>query len=145
MGKTELAMVRIEVPRGGFIKRKPDGAVDFVSPLPSPFNYGSVEGTLAPDGDPCDALVLGPRLRAGDRVEVRIWGEVDFVDDGLADPKLVCSLGPAPRASDWLRVRLFFWVYARFKAALNRARGRSGPTLLRGVSDLGPTAGTSPR
>ena len=57
--------VIIEVPRGGFIKRHPDGAVDFVSPVPCPFNYGSVEGSEAADGDPQDALVLGPTLQPG--------------------------------------------------------------------------------
>ena len=126
-------VVFIEVPRGSFVKRKQDGAVDFVSPLPSPFNYGSVEGELAADGDPFDALVLGPRLPLGARVEVEVFGEVDFVDAGHHDPKLVCSCGPAPRARDWLRVRVFFTVYARLKAALNWTRGRSGPTQLRGV------------
>jgi inorganic pyrophosphatase len=33
--------VVIEVPRGSFIKRGSTGHVDFISPLPCPFNYGS--------------------------------------------------------------------------------------------------------
>jgi hypothetical protein len=34
--------VLIEIPRGSFVKRGSTGHVDFVSPLPCPFNYGSV-------------------------------------------------------------------------------------------------------
>lgn len=42
----------VEVPKGSFVKRTPEGAVDFVAPLPSPFNYGSVPSVSAPDGKP---------------------------------------------------------------------------------------------
>ena len=34
--------VVIEVPRGSFLKRGSTGHIDFISPLPCPFNYGSV-------------------------------------------------------------------------------------------------------
>ena len=37
--------VIIEIPKGSFIKRGSTGQVDFVSPLPCPFNYGSVPTT----------------------------------------------------------------------------------------------------
>lgn len=40
----------VEVPKGSFVKRLPDGAVDYVGPMPSPFNYGSVPAIPAPDG-----------------------------------------------------------------------------------------------
>lgn len=131
--------VVIEVPRGSFIKRQPDGRVDFVSPLPSPFNYGSVvrgqvEGLAAEDGDPLDVLVLGARVPRGRALEVRVWGWVDFVDAGEADPKLVATQGRPPSAIDWLRVRAFFVCYARLKGALQRARGRRAPTQLRSVT-----------
>ena len=130
--------VIIEVPRGSFIKRRPDGSVDFVSPLPSPFNYGSVIGELADDGDPLDALVLGPRLAFGTTVEVAVFGEVDFIDAGDRDPKLVCSRGVAPRELDWLRVPAFFAIYARLKRGLNRVRGRPGPTRVRAIDRSSP-------
>lgn len=42
----------VEVPKGSFVKRLPDGAVDYVGPMPSPFNYGSVPAIPAPDGNP---------------------------------------------------------------------------------------------
>ncbi len=41
----------IEVPRGSFVKRGSRGEFDFLSPLPCPFNYGSVRryiGAAAP-------------------------------------------------------------------------------------------------
>ena len=55
--------VVIEVPRD-FLKRGTTGHVDFVSPLPCPFNYGSVP-IVGLEGDLLDALVLGPRLGLG--------------------------------------------------------------------------------
>ena len=56
--------VVIEVPRFSFLKRGSTGHIDFISPLPCPFNYGSVPTHLGMEGDLLDALVLGPRLRS---------------------------------------------------------------------------------
>jgi inorganic pyrophosphatase len=68
--------VVIEVPRGSFIKRGSTGNVDFVSPLPCPFNYGSVPAYLGLEGDLLDALVLGPRLALGALHTGQGWGAV---------------------------------------------------------------------
>ena len=57
--------VVIEVPRGSFLKRGYGGRIDFVSPLPCPFNYGAAPAYLGLEGDLLDALVLGPRLPLG--------------------------------------------------------------------------------
>ena len=38
--------VVIEIPRWSFLKRGSTGHVDFISPLPCPFNYGSVPDYL---------------------------------------------------------------------------------------------------
>lgn len=119
--------VLVEVSRGGRVKRRSDGTIDFVSPLPSPFNYGCIEGTVAPDGDPLDALVLVPRLRAGVRVECEVLAVYGFIDRGLLDPKLVCGrapLWPAQRRS----VERFFLRYARLKRGIQRWRGQPEPT-----------------
>jgi len=67
---TEIDVV-IEVPRGSFLKRGSTGHIDFVSPLPCPFNYGSVPNYLGLEGDLLDALVLGPRLPFGTRIRVK--------------------------------------------------------------------------
>lgn len=117
----------VEVPRFSFVKRLGDGTIDFVSPLPTPFNYGSVPQTQAPDGDAVDVLLLGPRQPAGVRVRVEVHGVVHFVDDGQDDPKLVAGPRP-PTAAQMLQVRAFFALYAHAKSLLNRLRGRHGST-----------------
>ena len=123
--------VVIEVPRFGFVKRATDGRVDIVSPLPCPFNYGSVPGTRAPDGDPVDAVVLGPRRAANSRCVLPVWGTVDFIDAGDEDPKLIVAERP-PTAWERWQVDAFFTAYAVLKRAVNFARGRGGPTTFRG-------------
>lgn len=131
----EPCEVVIEVPAWTFVKRTPSGDVDFVSPLPSPFNYGSVVGTISADGDPLDALVLGPRLARGARVKTTAYAEVDFLDAGLRDPKRIC--GREPTALDRARVVAFFRVYALAKRALYRLRGGArGSTRYRGIRRL---------
>lgn len=105
--------VVVEVPRGGLVKRRQDGRVAFVSPLPCPFNYGSVPGSEAADGDPLDALILGPALPVGSRHLVDVHGVVRFVDADRVDDKLVC--GPRPDLGDLRRIRGFFRAYALVK------------------------------
>jgi len=122
--------VRIEVPRGSFLKR--EGArVEYLSPLPCPFNYGCVPGLPGADGDPLDAIVLGPGLPLGAEVEVDVQGVVTFLDDGCDDAKLVC--GAPPTAAEARLLRTFFTVYAPARALLNRLAGRRGPTRYGGV------------
>jgi len=83
--------VFIETPKGSFLKRGWTGDIDFISPFPCPFNYGSVDGYLGLEGDMLDAVVLGPRLRRGSRVRVRAFGAVGLTDHGMYDDKLICS------------------------------------------------------
>jgi inorganic pyrophosphatase len=126
--------VVIEIPRGSFLKRGSTGTLDFVSPLPCPYNYGSVPGYLGLEGDLLDALVLGPRLRAGARVEVYAYGAVGLADRGLYDDKLVCARSPLTRRQRLLVV-LFFRLYGRCKRLLNRLRARPGRTAYVGWFD----------
>jgi inorganic pyrophosphatase len=117
--------VIIEIPRGSFLKRGSTGHVDFVSPFPCPFNYGSVPNYVGGEGDLLDAVVLGPRLDLGTRVHVKVWGAVVLVDRGMTDDKLICSECPIGFAErqDVLR---FFSFYAKCKALLNWYRRRPG-------------------
>ena len=121
------------MPKGSFIKRKADGRVDLWSPLPCPYNYGSILGTEAPDGDPYDALVLGPRLSAGQIVSVPARAVMGFVDEGCDDPKIVCAHAPL-RPSQRRGILAFFHVYAAFKRLRQRVRGRPGSTVCTGWS-----------
>jgi inorganic pyrophosphatase len=125
--------VCVEVSAGDLLKRRGDGAVDFVSPLPCPFNYGGVPGIYAADGDELDALVLGPRLRRGAVVSTTLRAVVVFDDAGHADDKLVCSDRPLSRRQR-LAVVSFFRVYAQSKRLLYLARGQWRAAHYRGLS-----------
>lgn len=126
--------VVIEVPRGSFIKRGSTGHVDFVSPIPCPFNYGSVPQLVGLEGDLLDAVVLGPRLPLGTRKRIRAWGAVTLTDRGMSDDKLICSdrpLAPEERR----RVLRFFRFYAWCKGLLNLWRRRPGRNACDGWRD----------
>jgi inorganic pyrophosphatase len=126
--------VVIEIPRGGFLKRGSSGHIDFISPLPCPYNYGSVPNYLGLEGDLLDALVLGPRLPLGTRIRVKAWGAVTLTDRGMTDDKLVCSAQP-PSSSQCSRVLRFFHFYAKCKALLNFWRRRPGRNACDGWCD----------
>jgi inorganic pyrophosphatase len=117
--------VIIEIPKGSFIKRGSTGHVDFVSPLPCPYNYGSVPSHVGLEGDLLDALVMGPRLHAGALLRVRAWGAVTLTDRGMSDDKLVCSSQPLTDAEK-REVLRFFALYAKCKGLLNILRRRPG-------------------
>jgi len=137
--------VVIEVPRGSFLKRGSSGRIDFVSPLPCPYNYGAVPTHIGLEGDLLDALVLGPRLRYGTELRINAWGAVTLADRGLEDDKLVCSVTPLDfsEREDILR---FFRFYARAKGLLNAVRGRSGRNACEGwISAQAAIARAKPR
>jgi inorganic pyrophosphatase len=123
--------VVIEIPRGSFLKRGSTGQVDFVSPFPCPFNYGSVPKYIGAEGDLLDAVVLGPRLPAGSEVLVQTWGAVTLTDRGMSDDKLVCSVRPLTSLQR-RNVLRFFHFYARCKALLNLLRRRPGRNACEG-------------
>jgi inorganic pyrophosphatase len=126
--------VVIEIPRGSFLKRGSSGQVDFVSPLPCPFNYGSVPIYVGLEGDLLDALVLGPRLPLGARTRIKAWGAVTLTDRGMSDDKLVCSARPLS-AADRRNVLRFFRFYAKCKGLLNVWRRRPGRNACEGWCD----------
>ena len=117
--------VIIEIPRGSFLKRGSTGDLDFISPLPCPFNYGSVPSYIGLEGDLLDAVVLGPRLPLGAKVTVYAWGAIGLTDRGLYDDKLICSHAAI---SPWKQqlIVAFFMIYAKAKSLLNLSRGRKG-------------------
>lgn len=135
MPRDEQVEVVIEVPRGSFLKRELRGeglAVDYVSPLPSPFNYGCIPGSTGDDGDPLDVVVLGSRLPALSRVTVPVVGIVRFVDAGLRDDKIVASVD-SPSAWQRRNLARFFALYACARTALNAVKGVRGATRFEGI------------
>ena len=126
--------VVIEIPRGSFLKRGSAGRIDFVSPLPCPFNYGSVPQLLGREGDLLDAVVLGPRLRRGTHVRVRAWGAVILTDRGMTDDKLICCELPITDSARRF-VLGFFRFYAKAKGVLNAFRRRPGRNACDGWTD----------
>lgn len=121
----------IEVPRGSCLKRGSSGTVDFVSPLPCPFNYGGVPDLLGLDNDLLDAVVLGPRLAFGTRVQRTAWGAITLTDRGMSDDKLICSERPLS-ARQRSAILWFFRFYALCKGFLNLWRGRPGRNACEG-------------
>ena len=119
--------VEIEVPRWSFVKRQAGKGIEYVSPVPCPYNYGFVPGTLGEDGEPIDAIVLGPRVRRGTRVETCVVGRIAFLDAGIRDDKLICK-DREPTLAERRGLSAFFGLYARARAVLNRLQRSSGRT-----------------
>jgi len=109
----------VETPKWSFRKRINEGdeyRKVFSSPIPTPFNYGFIEGTLALDGMPLDVILLGERFQTGSEIDVEIIGRVMFVDNGARDDKYIASLDGKRRAfSIWL----FFTFYAFAKLLIS--------------------------
>jgi inorganic pyrophosphatase len=114
--------VIIEIPRGNFLKRTSSGRVDFISPFPCPFNYGSADAYIGSDGDFLDVVVLGPRVPRGSRITARVFGAVRIIDRGVPDDKLICSDGPIGPAQRFF-ILLFFRFYSVCKRLLYLLRG----------------------
>ena len=126
--------VVIEIPRGSFLKRGSSGDIDFVSPFPCPFNYGSIHQYIGGEGDFLDAVVLGPRLAAGTIVTVNAYGAVGLSERFMSDDKLICAAAPITHADQRNALR-FFQFYAFCKGFLNMLRGQSGRSRCDGWGD----------
>lgn len=126
-----MVEVIIEIPKGSFIKRGSSGQLEFISPVPCPFNYGSIPGYVGLDGDLLDAVVLGPRLSTGTRVMVFAREGVGMIDGGFHDDKLICSDSPISLHKKQL-ILLFFMVYAKAKSLINLVKGLKGQNRCEG-------------
>jgi len=129
-----LVNVIIETPRGSFLKRGSTGKLDFISPLPCPFNYGSIPAYIGSDGDFLDAVVLGPRLPLGASISVYAWGTVGMIDGDIYEDKLICAQKPISVRQQRL-ILLFFMIYAKAKYLLNLIKGRKGHNSCEGWHD----------
>lgn len=130
--------VHINVPRGSFTKPRRTGW-PLISPIPVPFDYGEVIGTIAEDGDAQDAIVFGRVERGAGEGEFDVVGVVRFVDAGQIDDKLVVGAPPTP--GEVRTLRAFFTVYAAIKRAAHRARGHGAPTAFLGYEPVDRSGG----
>lgn len=66
-----------------------------------PAEYGTIENTLAPDGDPLDILVLATEpTYPGCIIPARIIGYLKMFDDGKGDYKLLAVVDTDPRFAE---------------------------------------------
>lgn len=127
--------VTIEIPRWSFVKyalTEQGGHVEFISPLPCPFNYGFVAGLIGGDDLPLDAIVLGSRIQRASETTVPVRAIVRFTDSGDVDDKLVCS-GTELSRMHLLSLQVGFRVYVLMKRLVNWSRGKRGRTHYGGV------------
>lgn len=128
-----LVVVTVEIPRWSFLKTNRHGQIGFVSPLPCPYNYGSVDTLIGLDGDYLDAIVLGPRAPAGSRLTTTAFDAIGLTDRNMYDDKLICSAKPlSPEERN--AVLKFFHAYAYGKRLLNALRRQPGKTVCEGWS-----------
>ncbi len=112
-------LVVIETPKWSFTKlEEVEGSFKkaFLSPLPTPFNYGYIKGTLGKDGSPLDIIVLGERLDVGSEIDVEVIGKVRFIDNSLEDDKYIATLDGRRHS---FGIMLFFRFYAFSKLIRN--------------------------
>jgi inorganic pyrophosphatase len=110
--------VRVETPRGAFVKRDwIDGRLraSFVSPIPCPFDYGTVVGEASEDGLGRDAVWLGAAKRPLEVAEGVVAAVARFRDAGAEDDKWIVSETGALPPKDAARVARFFCFYAKTK------------------------------
>lgn len=87
----------IEIPKGSKVKYeldKPSGLLKMdriiYSSFHYPMNYGFIPQTLARDGDPLDILVMcSESIQALCLVEARVLGNMQMIDSGLHDDKII--------------------------------------------------------
>lgn len=66
-----------------------------------PAEYGTIEETLAPDGDPLDILIMASEpTYPGCIVPARIIGYLKMIDDGKEDYKIISVVDCDPRYDD---------------------------------------------
>jgi len=87
----------------------------FLSPIPTPFNYGFIEDTEGEDGAPLDIVVLGPKLDTGTRPNLGIIGRVKFIDDSKEDDKYIATTDGHHHET---AIKIFFTLYAFSKLIL---------------------------
>ena len=98
----------IEIPLGSQNKYELDKATGRImldrvlyAAMIYPAEYGILENTLAPDGDPLDILVISTHPTfPGCTVPARVLGYLSMIDNGKLDYKLISVVDCDPRYGD---------------------------------------------
>lgn len=98
----------IEIPLGSMNKYEVDKTTGKIrldrvlyAAMRYPAEYGIIENTLAPDGDPLDILVIGTEPTfPGCIVPARVLGYLSMTDGGKTDYKLISVVDCDPRYDD---------------------------------------------
>ncbi|MBE6949202.1 MAG: inorganic diphosphatase [Ruminococcaceae bacterium] len=106
--KNDVIHALIEIPLGSKNKYEMDEATGRIlldrvlyAAMIYPAEYGIIENTLAPDGDPLDVLVIcsAPTF-PGCIVPARVLGYLSMIDNGKLDYKLITVVDCDPRYED---------------------------------------------
>ncbi len=103
--KNDVVDVIVEIPfrsRNKYEIDKKSGRIKLdrvlYSAMGYPAEYGTIENTLAPDGDPLDILILATEpTYPGCIIPARIVGGLKMTDNGKADYKLISVVDCDPR------------------------------------------------
>lgn len=106
--KSNVVNALIEIPLGSKNKYELDKVTGRIfldrvlyAAMIYPAEYGILEHTLAPDGDPLDILVIcSDPTFPGCMVPARVLGYLDMVDNGKLDYKLISVVDCDPRYAD---------------------------------------------
>lgn len=100
----EVVRTQVETPRGAKEIRRLDlktgtlrldrSVTHRVGPIP--VNRGFIPRSFAFDGDPLDALILGPPISSGREVVGRVIGVLHIEDEGTSDPQLIIVPARSP-------------------------------------------------
>jgi len=70
------------------------------SSMTYPSEYGYIDETIAPDGDPVDILVITSEASfPGCIIEAKVLGYLDTIDNGFGDPKIIAVNNVDPRCN----------------------------------------------
>lgn len=70
------------------------------SSMTYPSEYGFIDETIAPDGDPVDILVITSESSfPGCIIEAKVLGYLDTIDNGHGDPKIIAVNNVDPRCN----------------------------------------------
>lgn len=112
-----IVMATVEIPTGTSNKYEMEGgrltlSRVLYSPVKYPAEYGYIEGTLAPDGDPLDILVaISEPTFPGCRVPARVVGALRMTDDKGTDDKILAVCDVDPRYNHIERHDQLGWPY----------------------------------